>query len=1348
MGLAVTNMRDEPTGAIPRGAGGYIPNYKGASIGRSYPSPQGKAHPGYTAPAQRDLLGPIFAVTAAMSALQGATSDAEKGLGKFTNITSKALGGMATAVFAGTALTGFATDMKASNSNLTKGFGKVLGPLSTFGMALGIAAAVVKAAGDIWDQASGVSDAASVALGNVAESAERAALKLDSLSPAAREGAKSRIKGGFKELITTTGTERQRAAIGVGKEKGLFSALTSIMQQGNITDRFTGKGGPFNLLGTVLGGDGSLGLSEQKVNFEGFDLFGSGQLEKSLEAAFEQASAAGAPFEKLAGLMEKIKEDGIITKQEVADTSIEMGLLSDKASDFVKALKESAGENLGLDPKILDDLSKISEKNLRQLKARGGIKTRGLSDEEKSIARDDVKTFGRVTRRLQEKQGGGVVKQVVDKQVDELLEARRKAQEKAEKDRVSALKKEERIASTIMQERLRVTIENIKLNKDIVHSLEDQIANAQAFGGLSEEELIRLQTKKALAERDIQDRTTTLDIVKKMVGLTSELTTKTDDSVALQNQLNLASRDGLINEDERLKIVELTQKVLEENTSEKTIQLEGLVKDIGLSKKALDIDKDRLKVARDRNIEKAKFLAGLELESAHALGISATRSIVGASEIEERIKARNLRIQERSDSPLNIRERRGVDRLNKADELENTRDRTRLDAMRRQESQRIEAAGIIDRMLKEDKNIDLDEGGRMVKGKVGKDLLDVLDTAMSKARVKAGGDISHPLTALAGEALNTREGFAAANQAALHAGASAEKLAKSALAAAGALDDLSFRQLIEDMETNLTAPQATAQRRIDRLLSTNPAERLKMGISEGNVAAKAAALAKRSEGGLIEFREILEQEEFSGKLIDASYEFAQNIGAAMVDAVARGEDLKGVLTSAATTFFNTLSQAYMSKAVDQIVGGGGGFLGSLFGARAGGGLITGGSGNRDDVPTLLTGGEFVIRKSAVEKYGAGFFEGLNTGGVGQMARGGLYSPGTYGQGAISGKRNLLDFATQSFTGGQFDQIGGGAGFGSASLEPQSAALTMFGRRNSPLFQREQQSKQQAFGLYTQQIQHEQQLKEQEKQQRKQLFGSIIAAAGAAAFSGLVNKMTTGNFAGMKPNPNQKGILKAGAVGGGAGGAANVFSGSAAGGSLHLPQIGGILDHHSSMINELVNSVMSFSREGKQHFRMDGRVFDENSQLVGGGGNGQVLPNRLERERQMNMVPIARQRAAGGYISPTAGVDTVPSMLSGGEFVMNAAATQRMGRGNLAALNSGGGGGGDDGAVVARLDELIAVTDGSGETVINITVNSDGTESQDTQGGQEDQHNLATKIKDVVRATIDEEKRLGGSLRRI
>ncbi len=44
-----------------------------------------------------------------------------------------------------------------------------------------------------------------------------------------------------------------------------------------------------------------------------------------------------------------------------------------------------------------------------------------------------------------------------------------------------------------------------------------------------------------------------------------------------------------------------------------------------------------------------------------------------------------------------------------------------------------------------------------------------------------------------------------------------------------------------------------------------------------------------------------------------------------------------------------------------------------------GGLITGGSGVKDDVPAVLNQGEYVIRKSAVSKYGLGFLNSLNSG---------------------------------------------------------------------------------------------------------------------------------------------------------------------------------------------------------------------------------------------------------------------------------------------------------------------------------------------------------------------------------
>lgn len=54
-----------------------------------------------------------------------------------------------------------------------------------------------------------------------------------------------------------------------------------------------------------------------------------------------------------------------------------------------------------------------------------------------------------------------------------------------------------------------------------------------------------------------------------------------------------------------------------------------------------------------------------------------------------------------------------------------------------------------------------------------------------------------------------------------------------------------------------------------------------------------------------------------------------------------------------------------------------------------GGKVTGGSGVRDDVPAMLSRGEYVIRKSAVNKYGDGFLNRLNNGGVVKRERGGM-----------------------------------------------------------------------------------------------------------------------------------------------------------------------------------------------------------------------------------------------------------------------------------------------------------------------------------------------------------------------
>ena len=109
-------------------------------------------------------------------------------------------------------------------------------------------------------------------------------------------------------------------------------------------------------------------------------------------------------------------------------------------------------------------------------------------------------------------------------------------------------------------------------------------------------------------------------------------------------------------------------------------------------------------------------------------------------------------------------------------------------------------------------------------------------------------------------------------------------------------------------------------------------------------------------------------------------------------------------------------------------------------------------------------------------------------------------------------------------------------------------------------------------------------------------------------------------------------------------------------------------------------------------------------------------------------------AGGGGVGYAAGVDTVPAMLSGGEFVMNAAATSRIGASNLQALNSGASMGGGSTSIT------------KGDTNINIVVNSNGSVNQNASAdaGAADK-GLAVRLKDAVKGVLAEETRLGGML---
>ena len=264
---------------------------------------------------------------------------------------------------------------------------------------------------------------------------------------------------------------------------------------------------------------------------------------------------------------------------------------------------------------------------------------------------------------------------------------------------------------------------------------------------------------------------------------------------------------------------------------------------------------------------------------------------------------------------------------------------------------------------------------------------------------------------------------------------------------------------------------------------------------------------------------------------------------------------------------------------------------------------------------------------------------------------------------------------------------------------------MFGRRNSPLFQREQQSREEAFGLFVRQTQYEEQLREQEEAEKKAFMDSLISAVVSVGAS----QFATGFSESMRAGQGVGSSIGAGFTG-------FEFEGDTFGGLLNFTGGGGTLPSARPGVIQ--------SRAGDALASLRATVDEQIDERLGGAGGF----------------------SAGGYVSPSAGIDTVPAMVSGGEFVMNAAATQNIGRGNLTALNSGGGGNGGDDAIVNAINNLGNELGGSGESVINITVNSDGTQTQDSNGSEEDQ-NLAARLGDSVRQIIAEEQRLGGSLRR-
>lgn len=504
--------------------------------------------------------------------------------------------------------------------------------------------------------------------------------------------------------------------------------------------------------------------------------------------------------------------------------------------------------------------------------------------------------------------------------------------------------------------------------------------------------------------------------------------------------------------------------------------------------------------------------------------------------------------------------------------------------------------------------------------------------------------------------------------------------------------------------------------------------------------------------------------------------FRDALVGAMQAAVTKTEDLKSALLNVALTFANKLRDAALENLANIIVnsgskqGGGssGGLISSVIGGIAGlfssgssvqkkaaGGMISGGSGTKDDVPTLLMGGEYVIPKSTVQQYGLGFFEGLRNGSIGKMAQGGYFEPGTRGQGAISGNANLLDFATQTATSGAGDvtrSLGGGAAI--AALEPESLRLSNFARfGDSPIVQSTQEAKNQAFGLYLDGLNTEKEyaaqqeaIKKAKKDQLKGLWTALAVAVVGGAISYGANKYGASSKkapkalsadapaeynaqSGLYETPRAYQTAPKSSSGGFLSSLTQLFKGSRSGSSYAPAPTSrdGFYNPYPSQTTLPLNISSLSATRG-----------------VYSGGYNNPLFNGINVNGQY--------RNAGGYVGGNG--DTVPAMLSNKEFVLNSSAAQKIGDKNLYALNNGGtpsSNTGSDEKLIAKLDELIQKTIGASNVTVSVSMDSSGNATSNDKSSNDNSQNnqkaLSQKIKDTVVSILREEQRPGGVLSR-
>ena len=492
------------------------------------------------------------------------------------------------------------------------------------------------------------------------------------------------------------------------------------------------------------------------------------------------------------------------------------------------------------------------------------------------------------------------------------------------------------------------------------------------------------------------------------------------------------------------------------------------------------------------------------------------------------------------------------------------------------------------------------------------------------------------------------------------------------------------------------------------------------GISRENVGG---AFASGFTGGMT-------YDDFAlfGDLKEGGEEVAGSMKTSFADAfksIASGAtDARSAIVQFADSILNTISDVTARIGTNMLFSGMGFDTKSQGGLVKGynrGGIVSGGSGYKDDVPAMMNGGEFVIKKSSAQKIGYGALNAINSGGAPGYNAGGMFALSA-GASMLSGAINSGGQSTPSATRGQdYGQGRGAYGyFGGADINATGPSSMSGGSQSAAI------SLSKGFNFY----------------RRDPATGRLISER---------SRPTEGGFD-VSSALSLQGRLNEGDPQ-----TARMF-----GREKSMGDYGNYLNTETARRKEVVRA-----HEAKKRGRLVS-AYANAAMLIGGSYMmSKTLPSQATRDAAFaaegvtresagmgpgrRIVPnVTERRGPVGYASGGS-TQASPALLTGGEYVMNPDTVRTHGLGFMNELNRGNvpgyaGGGYVGGAGGSSSNVNISVNvDRRGNPSVESSANNEGKENDQQEMQKNKQFGAA--LQTVVLQEIMKQQRPGGLLQK-